>query len=703
MLKNLDSWRLAGMGFLTLFLELALIRYLPGNIWNLGYFPNLILIAVFIGMGLGFMFHHLIEARGSSILMHASLWILLALFLFVEVFHPTVPGFKSWAGDIGGDLYFTATSDAAIEQGNGPFIACLLGVAAVFTCLSQRTAKLFRTFRPLSAYTLDIAGSCVGILSFMLMSWLRAPAWIWFAIGVVGVLLVMPGTWRWRWLPLLPGAVIVGLVLHQDSVLLDKPGYKGPLESHWSPYQRIQHEVARRAVYVNGVAHQGMVPPAKLRQGSYQSAYDARLKAGEPPYRNVLILGAGSGNDVSAALMNGVEHVDAVEIDPVIADIGKRHHPARPYADSRVNLVIDDGRAFMSRTPRRYDLIIFALTDSLVKVSSMSQLRLENYLFTVESVKRAQSLLNPGGDILFYNYYRQPWLRTKITEMIEEATGIEPQQIYEWYDFAALLAKSSQVKSADATTFQASLDLPRDDWPFLYLVKRGVPAVYQWGMLAMGSFAALLVGLLHFATRRLERFGRPGILATKVAFVFMGIAFTLLETKSVIQFSLLFGTTWLNSSLVFLAALVLVLIANWTALLIKNQRTMPFIYAALILSCLATYVFPLGNLLGVESVALRFVLASILTFAPIFFANLVFSVSFRDLDVPEHVFGWNLIGATVGGVVEYSSMYFGYSSLALVVAVSYAIVVVLLVSSRRSQAQVSSADAPLAVSQNPAV
>ena len=287
--------------------------------------------------------------------------------------------------------------------------------------------------------------------------------------------------------------------------------------------------------------------------------------------------------------------------------------------------------------------------------------------------------------------------------MIEEATGIEPQSIYEWYDFAVLQAKSSQAKVGDSNTFRASLDLPHDDWPFLYLVKRGVPAVYQWGMLAMGAFAALLVGLLHFATRRLERFGKPGMLATKVAFVFMGIAFTLLETKSVIQFSLLFGTTWLNSSLVFLAALVLVLIANWTALLIENQRTMPFIYAALILSCLATYVFPLGNLLGIESVVVRFLLASVLTFAPIFFANLVFSVSFRDLDVPEHVFGWNLIGATVGGVVEYSSMYFGYSSLALVVAVSYAIVVVLLVSSRRSQAQVASASAPLTVSQNAAV
>ena len=105
---------------------------------------------------------------------------------------------------------------------------------------------------------------------------------------------------------------------------------------------------------------------------------------------------------------------------------------------------------------------------------------------------------------------------------------------------------------------------------------------------------------------------------------------------------------------------------------------MPFVYAAVIASCLVSFVWPLGRLLAVESAPARFVLASLMTFAPIFFANLVFSVNFSDQFVPEHLFGWNLIGATLGGVLEYSSMYFGYAFLALVVAVTYAIVVALL-------------------------
>jgi len=125
---------------------------------------------------------------------------------------------------------------------------------------------------------------------------------------------------------------------------------------------------------------------------------------------------------VATALLYGAESVDAVEIDPVIASLGSEH-PGRPYSDARVRVIVDDGRAFMTRTEKKYDLIIFALTDSLVKVSSMGQLRLENYLFTEESIRRAYDLLEPEGDIVLYNYYRREWLVDRYREMLHEATG----------------------------------------------------------------------------------------------------------------------------------------------------------------------------------------------------------------------------------------------------------------------------------------
>ena len=83
-----------------------------------------------------------------------------------------------------------------------------------------------------------------------------------------------------------------------------------------------------------------------------------------------------------------------------------------------MHLVVDDARAFMGYTTRKYDLIVFALTDSLVKVSPMAQLRLENYIFTVESIRTASHLLQEDGNLIFYNSYRLPWITHKLELMI---------------------------------------------------------------------------------------------------------------------------------------------------------------------------------------------------------------------------------------------------------------------------------------------
>ena len=157
----------------------------------------------------------------------------------------------------------------------------------------------------------------------------------------------------------------------------------------------------------------------------------------------------------------------------------------------------------------------------------------------------------------------------------------------------------------------------------------------------------------------------------------MGVAFLLLETKGVIQFSLLFGTTWTNNSLVFLAVLVLVLLANWTAQVIPTEKYLTSIFLLLFLSCTISIVFPLANLLFVENMTSRYFIASLLVFSPIYFANLIFSSLFKNLANAECYFGWNLIGATLGGLLEYFSMLWGYTSLAFLVLACYALVFLL--------------------------
>src|SRR5206468_10800949 len=117
--------------------------------------------------------------------------------------------------------------------------------------------------------------------------------------------------------------------------------------SLWSPYYRINVVAngSETVVAVNNVFHQSMAP---LEQKEY--FYQWPYTVFGDTFNDVLVLGAGSGTDVAAALRHGARHVDAVEIDPVILRIGRDRHPDRPYSDPRVTIINDDARHFLRTT-----------------------------------------------------------------------------------------------------------------------------------------------------------------------------------------------------------------------------------------------------------------------------------------------------------------------------------------------------------------
>lgn len=683
------SGQLFSLGFLTLFLELVLIRYLSGTIWNLGYFPNLVLLAVFFGMGIGFCLHHHIEEKRSENLFAGAAYGLLALLLFAGFVKPGLPGFDFQSGEFGGELFFTTRRSWHPLISLPLFLVWFFGCLVIFALISQRTAKLFARFEPLKAYTLDISGSLCGILTFMVISYFQIPAWVWF-LGLIPLFFasgvsVYP---KRRYVEMALVACALIAFAHHLKIFSERPSTIREYDVSWSPYQKVQYTAwgeKDHLIRVNGIPHQVMRSGEDILKDFYQIPYDKRhKKTGVLKYRNVLVLGAGSGNDVAAALLNGAEHVDAVEIDPVIAEMGLKHHPAKPYQDPRVTLVIDDGRAFMNRAKKRYDLIVFALTDSLVKIASVGQLRLENYLFTEEAVTRASQLLASGGDLLFYNFYRRPWLTEKIERLIHRSSGFYPVRLSQNENFVVIAAGVYNQRPAPTLVSPEATVTPVDDWPFLYLKSRSVPSHYLFGM---GFLIALSFGFMAFLRSRFaNRDTSPAERSTaaNVGFALMGVAFLLLEAKSVTQFALLFGTTWVNSSLVFFGVLSLVLAANWAASRLKATASYAILVGLLVTSLLPL-LFPLSGLLSVENTFVRFVLASLLTFSPIFFANLLFSLHFREQKYHEHVFGWNLLGACIGGMVEYLSMATGYRSLAVVVAVCYGAAFICLWMGRATQ------------------
>ncbi len=683
--------RLFTLGFITLFLELALIRYLAATIWNLGYFPNFVLLAVFVGMGVGFLLNRRISADGSERGLTLAAGTLFALLGFVSLARPAVPGFSTRESNFGGEIFFTAID----AQGRSDlvtalvFITTFLLIVTVFALFSQRTAQLFRLFKPLRAYSLDIGGACLGIVTAMLFSWLQLPPQLWIALLVVVFLLASERIRRLSTgLGVAALLLSLGTVAWEDSQPSTEQEGMVRVESRWSPYQRL--ELMRPSsgwdiILANGVVHQGLLREQEVASSYAQAPHRVRRQRGEAAFERVLIIGGGTGNDVAAALQSGASEVDVVEIDPGIVAIGRAYHPLAPYADPRVRVIVDDGRAFLRRAQPGYDLIVFALTDSLVKVSALTQLRLENYLFTVEAIQEAFGLLSKDGALVLCNFYRQSWLVEKLVGMMSVGSERKPELIFRSGDFLAL-----QVRRDDAviSTKLGETDwLPVDDWPFLYLRERGVPGLYLKVLVGLAAFIAALWAVLQFYSfdRRQLGVDAPGA-GLKLAFLCMGMAFIVLESKSVVQFSLLFGTTWMNASLVFLGVLVSVLLANWVASVLRERRRLVLIvFVALLLSCLLPLSIELGSLLSIESRGLRFLAAALLTFSPLFFANLLFGVIFARQPAAENLFGWNLLGSALGGLVEYTSMATGYSSLAVLVALLYSMGFLGLMLQQRSE------------------
>jgi hypothetical protein len=151
---------------------------------------------------------------------------------------------------------------------------------------------------------------------------------------------------------------------------------------------------------------------------------------------------------------------------------------------------------------------------------------------------------------------------------------------------------------------------------------------------------------------------------------FMGAAFLLLETKTVVQFSLLFGSTWFVNVLVFAGILTSVLgaieVARW-----KRLPRPPVLYGALFILLAIAWVVPPAWLLSFDG-AIRFLLGVGIAFAPVFVANLIFAQRFKDTASSTTAFGVNLLGAMLGGVLEYASIWLGYRWLTVLAALLYA-------------------------------
>ncbi len=413
--------------FLILFFELTCIRWFGSVVLFLTFFTNVVLMACFLGVSVGC----LSATRRWDFIQGFIPGILVAVALAYAVLWIYFRFDSRLMIDVGGQkspqlVYFGADSrvedparlSVPVEAIAGVFFVL---IAMVFVGPGQVVGRRFAAIPDrLAAYTADILGSLAGIAAFGAASLGRLPSTAWFALCLALGLYFTP---RRRWLH---AAIALG-TLYIVATRIDWPDTPPGREAHnsWSPYNFVSYKAWHRGIDVNNLAHQRMLAIEEAG-AAYMLPYLLNRDAGGRPFEDVLIIGAGSGNDVAAALRQGAEHVNAVEIDPVIAGLGRRDHPDRPYSDPRVTIHNDDGRGFVRKTTRRYDLVIYALVNSLALHSSYSSLRLESFLFTEEAFRDIRAHLKPGGVFAMYNYYRQGWVVGRLVKLAETVFGAPP-------------------------------------------------------------------------------------------------------------------------------------------------------------------------------------------------------------------------------------------------------------------------------------
>lgn len=661
-------WLIGLTTFGILALELALIRWTSSQVRVFAYFNNVVLICAFLGMGLGIAL-----GKRAPGLVRCTLPVLFVLALplaFSEQLHLVHLKFPDasimlWGGEQTPNPWVFARSLAV-------FATLLTAVVAVFVCAGAPLGLLFARLPALRAYHADLLGSLAGVVAFTVLSWVNAGPPLWLLLGCV------PFVWLTR--SFVSGAFAAAIVAL---------GFLSVNGAIFSPYNRI---VLNRLpdqmleVQVNRDFHQYMfdLSPQRLAEPGksestqnalvlLQDLYDLPFKV-NAQRRTAVVVGAGTGNDVQAALRNGYQHVTSVDIDGRIIALGQELHPEQPYRSSRAITVVDDARAFFGKNrEEKFDVVCYGLLDSHAMSSAMSTLRLDNYVYTEEGIRAGWERVAPGGHLsLAISCIGGRWFFDRLYWTITRATGREPIAMFSPLhgvtatfivprDGAMVsMAEIDRRQRMTPSAARENVVTTSDDWPFLYLR----PATVPWGYFAVIGF---VLALALVSVKKVFGLGRGG--RFHVPLFLMGAAFLLIETRGVTSLSLLFGSTWVVNSVVFGGILVMVLVANAAVQRWQWTNPAPW-FLALFAMVLVLYFLPVGWL-NTLPLGGRAVLGGLMTGLPIGLAGIIVPMLLARAVDPAAALGANLLGAVLGGWLEYLSMAGGLRATALLALALY--------------------------------
>jgi hypothetical protein len=696
-----STWSIFLVSVLGLFLEMVLIRWIGTEVRIFAYLQNTILVACFVGLGLGFFssrqridLHRVLIPLAILLVLMAIPTVRTALGKISEALS-VLDDFVIWSAYRTGN---PLTKFALVIVGLTGTYCLLFLVVDIFVPIGRLLGRLMDDHpNTIWAYSVNIAGSLVGTWLFVLISHLNLPPFAWFLV-LSGMMLILL-TWFRQNVKLnlaLLGAVIVlswfaGLV--PDA-----------LEVAWSPYQKLvvqglgqdDESFNQYIVTVNNTGHQSMLDlsdahsslrPAWLPPELHGlTRYDIPLML-HPNPQNYLIVGAGSGNDAAGGVRYGARSITAVEIDPAIVSIGRRFHPEQPYASPSVRVVTNDARSFFATTSEKYDVISFSLLDSHT-TTAMTNARLDHYVYTRESIAQVKSLLSDGGIVVLTFAAQKPYIADRIARVLQETFGeqpvvfkISPSELFlggvmfiagdldnarsQLVENQRLGAYIGELQQAFPLSLPLTTKIATDDWPYIYLDSPRVPVLFY---LLSG-----LMLLLLFQSR--IRWKVPKLISrwepSHWHFFFLGAAFLLLEVQNVSKASVVLGNTWQTNAAIVSGVLTMVLLANWVAHRFPRLN-LSIVYLALIGITLALYFVDLARFAFLPYAAKLLVIGS-LTTLPMLFSGIIFVRSLSRVEGKDKALGANMVGSVVGGLLQAVTFVVGIRALLLIVAGLYAL------------------------------
>lgn len=666
----------AGLG---LFLELAVIRWQASMFEFFAFYKNFGLLACFAGLGIGYAMSKNREGVPLCLALPLFAW-QFALLTFLRYGLPFGYSYSLEMIPFREQLNMGLDTAKPLQYAA---IYLLLTVIFLLTVLAflpvgQLCGRLMEQTKQLKSYSLNLLGSLLGVLLMFLASFIWTPPVIWF--GASFLVLVFFAIPRQKSLLFAASFAILAVTILAWPV--------NPLWNRvYSPYQLLELGYGDNGLLRIRAAGHYYQRVHNLSNLAVQATTDPKLQRirnyYELPYRiagtagDVAIVGAGTGNDVAAALRSDARHVEAIEIDPAILLAGKEDHPERPYDDPRVHAIVNDARSFFRNTDKQFDVIAYGLLDSHTLLSQASSVRLDSFVYTVEGLREARSRLKENGVLSLSFAVINDALGTKIYRMMQEAfDGKPPFCIYAEYDRSVIFIQSKHGDLvlpesvlaasgfADRSTFYRSsgipVDISTDDWPFLYMPRRIYPVSY----LPMLCLVILLSFLLF------RSFFREKALISHLPFFFLGAGFMLVETKAITELGLAFGNTWQVIAVAIAGILMMSFLSNSVVQWLRLKKSSLPHLLVLVALLAGWWIAKAG---GLPSTSLGRLGTALLLTCPVFFSGIVFSSLLSKESRVSSVIAVNLLGAMCGGILEYNSMYFGFHFLYLLAVGLYAL------------------------------